>query len=289
MYVIAGVTGNTGSVVADALLAKGKKVRVIVRDAKKGDAWKQKGAEVAIVPTFDDAKSLSAALTGAQAAYLLSPPDLASNAFLAERKKTVDAIADAIDAAGVPHVVFLSSIGAQHETGTGIIQSVAYAERRLAKTKAKLTFVRAAAFLENFAAVLPAAKNGVFPSFLPADLVQAAVATQDIGATAANALLEGPPSAKIDVIELAGPRDVSANDLAKILAGIVGKPVTVQVGPTSAVVPTYTGYGISADVAALFQGMYEGMIAGKVAFEGKGARLVRGSTDADTLFRKLLG
>lgn len=37
MFVISGVSGNTGSIVADALLEQGKKVRVIVRDAKKGE------------------------------------------------------------------------------------------------------------------------------------------------------------------------------------------------------------------------------------------------------------
>lgn len=289
MYVIAGVTGNTGSVAADALLAKGKKIRVIVRDAAKGDAWKEKGAEVALVPTLDDAKALAAALSGAEGAYLLSPPDLGSKSFLAERKKTVDAIAEAIDAARVPHVVFLSSIGAQHEEGVGIIASVSYAERRLARTSAKTTFIRAAAFLENFASVLPAAKNGVLPSFVPADLVQPLVATQDIGQAAANALLEGPPSGKSQIIELAGPRDLTAKDIAAILAKILGRPVEVQVGPTTAVVPTYTGYGISADVADLFRGMYVGMADGTVAFEGKGTRLVRGSTDAETFFRKALG
>jgi hypothetical protein len=36
MFVVTGVTGNTGSVVASTLLAAGKPVRVVVRDAKKG-------------------------------------------------------------------------------------------------------------------------------------------------------------------------------------------------------------------------------------------------------------
>ena len=32
-YVILGATGNTGSIIADTLLSKGKKVRVVGRDA----------------------------------------------------------------------------------------------------------------------------------------------------------------------------------------------------------------------------------------------------------------
>ena len=48
MYVVAGVSGNTGSVVADTLLAQKLPVRVVVRDEAKGAPWKAKGAEVAI-------------------------------------------------------------------------------------------------------------------------------------------------------------------------------------------------------------------------------------------------
>src|SRR5580704_17860644 len=73
MYVITGVSGNTGSHAATALLAAGQPVRVVVRDAKKGEAWKARGAEVAIADV-GDAGALAAALVGAKAAYLLLPP-----------------------------------------------------------------------------------------------------------------------------------------------------------------------------------------------------------------------
>src|SRR3954468_5695495 len=113
MYVIAGVSGNTGSIVASTLLDQGKKVRVIVRDAKKGEPWKARGAEVAVA-TVDDEAALTKALEGATGAYLLSPPDLGAKDFIAERRKTVDTLARAITSSKVQHVVFLSSVGAQH-------------------------------------------------------------------------------------------------------------------------------------------------------------------------------
>ncbi len=288
MFVIAGVSGNTGSIVAEELLARGKKVRVVVRDAKKAQAWRDKGAEIAVA-SLDDAGALAKALAGAEGAYLLSPPDLGASDFLALRKKTASAIAEAVETSRVPHVVFLSSIGAQHQTGNGIIASVAYAERRLAKTDAKLTFVRAGSFLENWAGVLGAAKAGVLPTFVPAALAVPSVAARDIGQTGAAALLEGPPAEKTRILELAGPADYTANDVAAVLAKILGKPVAVQEAPLSAVVPTYTGYGMSANVAELFRGMYEGFIDGTVAWEGGKAQRVRGKTDAETLFRQLLG
>lgn len=288
MFVIAGVSGNTGSIVADALLAAGKQVRVIVRDAQKGEPWKKKGAEVAVA-SLDDAAALSTALAGAEAAYLLSPPDMGATDFLAQRRATVESYAKAIDAAKVPHVVFLSSIGAQHQTGVGIIASVAYAEERLAKTSAKLTFIRPGYFLENWASVLEAAKGGKLPTFVPVDLKYAMVGTKDIGRTAANALLESAPKDKTQVIELAGPRDYDARDIAAILGKILGREVVAEAAPTDAVVPVFTSFGISQNIADLFRQMYVGFLDGTVAFEGGKSRFVRGSTDAEAVLRGLLG
>jgi len=56
MYVVTGATGNTGSVVAEKLLAKGEKVRVIGRDAKRLERFAKKGAE----PFVADATSADA-------------------------------------------------------------------------------------------------------------------------------------------------------------------------------------------------------------------------------------
>src|SRR5437016_5265158 len=72
MYVVAGVSGNTGKVVAETLLSQKKPVRVIVRDAAKGAAWKARGAEVAVAE-LDDVPALTKALAGAEGAYLLLP------------------------------------------------------------------------------------------------------------------------------------------------------------------------------------------------------------------------
>src|SRR5262245_22567326 len=72
MFVVAGVTGHVGSVVAERLLAKGQKVKVIVRDAAKGAAWSKKGAEVA-AGTLEDTAFLTGALRGASGFFALLP------------------------------------------------------------------------------------------------------------------------------------------------------------------------------------------------------------------------
>jgi uncharacterized protein YbjT (DUF2867 family) len=197
-------------------------------------------------------------------------------------------VAGAVRAAAVPHVVFLSSIGAQHADGTGPIRTVHFGEKALADTGAATTFVRAGYFMENWAAVLPAAKgDGVLPSFLPAAHPQPMVATRDIGAISARALLAGGRGRR--VIELAGPVDTSPDDVAAALSRILGRTIAVAEAPLDAVVPVFKGFGVSEDIALLYREMYAGIIGGRVAWEGKGAEAVRGTTHVEEVLRALAG
>lgn len=284
MYAIAGVTGNTGSVAAETLLAQGKAVRVIVRDAAKGEPWKQRGADVAVA-ALDDAAALAKALTGVQGAYLLIPSDLTAADPLANAARFTRAYVDAITAAKVPHVVLLSSVGAQHADGTGPIQSLHHAEAALAATGTALTALRPAYFQENIGASLGSLATGTVYTFLPNELAFPQIATKDIGRAAAAALVEGPPAGTKRVIELAGPSDVSGHDIQAALRRVTGKDVSVVAGPLEAVVPTFTGFGISPAMAALYQEMYAGIISGRVAYEGSATR---GATTFEDTLRTLL-
>jgi nucleoside-diphosphate-sugar epimerase len=57
MYVILGASGNTGSIIADSLLLKGEKVRVVGRDARRLERFARKGAE-AFTADLSDAAAL---------------------------------------------------------------------------------------------------------------------------------------------------------------------------------------------------------------------------------------
>src|SRR6185436_701063 len=111
-FVVAGVSGHTGKVVADSLLAQKKSVKVLVRNSAKGDAWKAKGAEVAVAD-LGDSGALAGALRGAEGAYVLVPPSFTETDYRAYQDRVVASIAGAVEASGVRHVVLLSSIGAQ--------------------------------------------------------------------------------------------------------------------------------------------------------------------------------
>jgi uncharacterized protein YbjT (DUF2867 family) len=285
MYVIAGVSGNTGRVVADTLLQQKQPVRVVVRDAAKGAAWKARGAEVHIAG-LDDVPALTAALKGAKGAYLLLPPQMSSVDARNDNARRTEGYVKAIRASGTPHVVFLSSIAAQQPSGTGPILSVHDAEGALPTSGATLTFVRAAYFQENLAGSLYGLATGSFPTFLTPDRAIAMVATRDIGTTAAKALLEGP--SKQSVIELSGPRDYSQNDIAAVLGRMTGKEIKVAFGPEEAIIPALTGAGFNAHWAGLYKEMIVGLNAGHVAFEGGTARAIRGTTEVETVLRSLI-
>lgn len=285
MFVITGATGHTGSVAAETLLGAGKKVRVVVRDAAKAERLKKRGAEV-FVADLTDQGALARAVHGAEGVYLLSPPDLAAQDFIAERKQLTQRQIETFKAEKVPHVVLLSSIGAQHTSGTGLILSVHNAEQQLRASGLPASFVRAGYFVENWGAVVPTVKSdAVLPSFLPAGASIPMVSTVDIGKTVARALLDGPRGVR--VIELAGPADASANDVAALFSRILAKPVKVAEAPLDAVVPTFTSFGMSSNIAGLFREMYEAAARGKFVPETR--ELVRGTTPLETTLRALLG
>lgn len=286
MFVIAGVTGNTGSVVAETLLARGQKVRVVVRDEAKAEAFRKKGAEVA-VGSIDDAASLRSALSGAKGAYLLLPPDLTHPDPLARAQKFIDAWTVALPGSGVEHVALLSSIGAQHADGNGPIKTLHRAEQALSKLSIPATFVRAGYFVENWASVLgAAAKDGVLPSFERPDIAFPMVATRDIGETAAHALLE--PGKQHRVIHLAGPTDLSPNDVAAIVGKRIGREVRAIHVAGDAITSTLQGFGFSAVTAQWFREMAEGIDRGHVAWEPGNGTLVRGRVSVESVLGPLL-
>jgi uncharacterized protein YbjT (DUF2867 family) len=264
-YLVAGVSGHTGAVVAQSLLDQKQKVRVLVRDAAKGERWKKRGAEVA-VGNVEDAHALAAGLRGVDAAYLLvPPPPTDASGILARSQRIVDAFAQTVSGSHLKHVVFLSSVGAQHKDGTGIVQGLHTAEETLKTLKVPFTFLRPSSFMENWTSLLEPARGGHLPTFLPADFQYPQVATHDIGLLAAALIGEHPKAHR--AVELAGPVEASPKDVAAVLSKLLGSEVTVVANPVSEMAKAMQGFGFSAEMAGLYQGLTEGILSGRVAFE----------------------
>lgn len=284
MYVISGVTGHTGRVAAETLLARGQAVRVVVRDAAKGAEWAARGAEVAVAD-LADAEALARAFAGARGAYVLLPPNPSAPDLFAWQAELLAAFKSAAEASALPHLVFLSSIGAQWPTGTGPIVGVHRGEQLLqGLTGTRATFLRAGYFLENAAASLATLAEGRLVTFFPPDFPLQSTATRDIGELVATLLLEGP-STHGAVVELGSP--VTPNETADAVGRLTGqRPALVDLPPTQQA-EVMRGFGVPPQVAALYQEMTTGFIDGRIAWE-PGRRHVAARTPVEEVLRGLL-
>jgi uncharacterized protein YbjT (DUF2867 family) len=219
-YVILGATGNTGSIVADTLLSKRKKVRVVGRDAGRLQRFVRKGAE-AFTGDVSDAVALTKAFRGAHAAYLLLPPITSRE----DQERESDAIAQAVTESGLPYAVYLSSYGAHVPEGTGPVTGLHSSEQKLnAISGLNVLHLRAAYFMENnLEAISMIQGMGIFGHALLPDLKLPMIATPDVGDYAAQRLLDLDFSGK-QTRELLGERDLSLAEATAVIARGIGKP-----------------------------------------------------------------
>ncbi|MFZ0564514.1 MAG: NmrA family NAD(P)-binding protein [Terriglobales bacterium] len=222
MYVILGASGNTGHIVARNLLAHGRKVRVVGRNAAHLQPLAAAGAEI-FVGDVTDAASLTRSFQQADSAYLMIPPNPASNNVRSYQEKVSDAIALAVKNARLTNVVTLSSIGADKPAGTGPVVGLHNLEQKLNQIEGmNVLHVRAGYFMENTLPQVGAIRmTGSVVGPLRADLKLPMIATRDIGVSAAEALLRLDFRGK-EIRELHGQRDLDYTEAAAIIGKAIG-------------------------------------------------------------------
>jgi uncharacterized protein YbjT (DUF2867 family) len=262
MITVFGASGNTGGAAAATLLGQGKKVRVVGRRAEKLAALVKAGAE-ASVGDIEDAGFVRRALAGAEGAYVLIPPNPTTPDMRAYQRRVVDALTGAIEAAGLRHVVLLSSIGAHHRTGTGPIVAVHEFEQRLRRlAHVDALFLRAGFFMDNVFMSMPTIKaQGIYGG-----AAVPMIASADIGNYAGGRLARLDFSGK-SVVHLLGPAAVSQTELVETLGQAIGKPIRyVQVALEDLAKGMAQG-GLSPSVIEVFMEMYRAAGQGLVAPE----------------------
>jgi len=263
MYVITGATGNTGSVVAEKLLARGEKVCVIGRDAKRLEPLTQKGAKPFVADATDPG-TLAKAFSGAKAVYAMVPPNISSPDVRAYQEHVNDTLVSAIERSGVKYAVVLSSVGADKPDKTGPVVGLHNLEEKLSRiARLNALYLRPGYFMEN---ILPQAgviqSLGIVAGPVRADLPLPMIATRDIGAVAAEALLkldfEGKRSR-----ELQGPRDVTYAETAKIVGATIGKAdLPYKQLPAAQLKPALMQMGMSSNMADLLLEMADALNSG---------------------------
>jgi uncharacterized protein YbjT (DUF2867 family) len=265
MIVVTGATGRTGWRAAEALLAKGEKVRVIGRDAKKLAPLAKLGAEP-FVGNVGNVDSMTNAFDGASAVYLVLPEDISQQDLRAHQECVSACYTAAITKAHVRFVVNLSSIGAQHAQNTGPIVGLHHQEQKLNRVAGlNVLHLRAAYFMENlFMSIAPVRSTGTLPGGLRADAAMPWIATKDIGEYAASRLAARDFSGS-SVQELHGQRDISMREAASIVGNAIGKPNLAYVHvPSTILGQVMVEMGSPKKTAELLIEMWDGANAGLI-------------------------
>ena len=284
MFVVTGITGNVGGEVAHNLLAAGQPVRGVVRETRKGEAWAKRGCDI-VEADINHAAALSAAFKGAAAVFVLVPPNFDPSPDFREARATAAALRSALDASRPGRVVYLSTIGAQ-ATRSNLLTQHSIIEQVLGDLSIPICFLRPAWFMENSSwDVDPAAKNGLFPSFLqPLDKPVPMVATADIGRVAAE-LLQAAWSGR-NVVELEGPHRVTPEQIAATFADLLGRPVRTDAVPRDTWESLFQSQGMKNPTPRIQ--MLDGFNEGWIEFENGEAGSRKGKVELRTVLQRLV-
>lgn len=209
-FLITGATGDVGARVVKRLLEHGERPRIFVRDA--GKARGQFGDCVDIfLGDLADSSSLRAALKGVDAVFLVNiGPEIPVRD---------DAAASAVKAAGVKHLVKLSSldveqglaIGAWHEGGEAAIRS----------SGIPFTFVRPTGFMSNLLAWTTSIKTEGVVRSSTGEGRRAFIHSDDIAAVATKALMTREYEGKL--LPITGPEALSFGEATDKIGAAIGK------------------------------------------------------------------
>lgn len=289
-FTVLGATGNVGKQAANFLLDAGHNVRAVLRnaDSEAALALKKQGATLIVSPFVDgneklgpfyvDEQVITDALTGVDGAYLMIPPNFSSPRPYDQAQEYINILVRAVQRSGVKKIVLLSSIGAHQPEGTGaigLLHQLEVAFTPLAADDLRVVFIRAGYFYTNWFHGLSQAPNGILPFPFEKHIVLNMLSTDDIGEESARHLLDDHTGG-VHVVELAGPKDYTFPEAAKVASSVYGKELNHTVVAPESAVEIYKSFGISQAGAEALRDMVVGYHKGIVAFEHKD-KLTRGS------------
>jgi uncharacterized protein YbjT (DUF2867 family) len=215
MILLTGATGKTGGEVARQLAAAGVPFRALIRNPDKAEALKALGAEL-VVGDLADQAFLPRALSGIEKAFLVMPND--EQQLILENQFT-----DAAAAAGVQHLVYLSSLESVPESKNPITQNHVAAQNHIRESGMTWTIVRPTFFNQNFETYAPRireAKQIVMPvgngTISSTDL-------RDVGEIIREVLTK--PGHENKSYDLTGPELLTFTEIAEKFSKILGTHV----------------------------------------------------------------
>jgi NAD(P)H dehydrogenase (quinone) len=277
MYAVMGITGNVGGAVARSLLARGERVRGIVRNPDKAAEWQKQGVEL-FKADYDDAEALTAAFSGVDGVFVMVPPNFAPSPGFVETRVTLEILHKALSKVRPPKAVYLSSIGAEQTSGLGLITSSHLLEQTMRDLPFPQAFLRAGWFFENSAGDVASAREEGRIQFqlCPLDRKFSLVATADIGNVGAETLTQSWKGTRH--IEVAGPVGTSPLEIAEAFAEVLGHPVEAVAVPRDQWETLWVSQGMPEGRTAPRAEMVDGFNSGWIHFGVTGAEHVDGTT-----------
>lgn len=229
MIVVTAPTGAIGHQVLENVLSSGEPVRVVTRDPSRLSLETRARVEV-VQGTHGDIDVVNRAFEGADSVFWLVPPNPRTDSVEAAYLDFTRPACDAFKSKGVKRVVGVSALGRGTDQGrnAGLVTASLAMDDLIASTGVSYRALTMPSFMDNVLRQVEPIKNrGMFFSPIAGDLKCPTCATRDIAAMAAKLLLDPSWSERADVPVL-GPEDLSCNDMAEIMSGVLGKIVRFQ-------------------------------------------------------------
>lgn len=267
MIVVTTPTGHIGSQVLTHLLGSGgprDDVRVVVRRPESLPPAVRERVDV-VVGTHDDPAVVDHALDGAGTLLWVVPPDPRCESLDVAYSGFSGAVAQALPASPVTHVVGVSALGRGTPVAgrAGLVTASLAMDDLLARTGVAYRALACGSFMDNVLRQLPSVRDGVYSDVLHPDRRWPLVATRDIAAEAARLLTD--PSWTSGSTPLAGPEDLSPSEMAATMTDVLGRPVRYEREPFDVYAPRLSTYGMSP---AFVQGMVDMMRAKDDGLDG---------------------
>jgi uncharacterized protein YbjT (DUF2867 family) len=227
-YLVTGATGEVGSRVVEFLLERGERPRVFVRDAQKARTRFGERVNIAVGDLSDGGSLLAA---------------------------------NVAKAAGVRHLVKLSSMDAKQDVGTGVRH--ARGEAAIRASEITFTFVQPTGFMVNALFWAASIKAGGVVRSATGDGKIPFIHTDDIAGVATEALTSREYDGQS--LPITGPEALSYAEMAAKIGAVIGKPMRFEAIGEEVVRQRTSTDGDSEEMIAAHLSIYRAIHEGRMA------------------------
>ncbi len=215
MILLTGVTGKIGGETAKQLIAKGAKLRALVRDAAKAADLAAAGVEL-VVGDIADTDAVKRALAGVEKAFLLLPNG-------EQQEANEKQFTDLCVAAGIKHLVKMSSMEAVATAKTPIPRAHWAVEEYIRASGLAWTIVKPNFFMQNLLATARSIKELDKFSLPMGGGTTGMADARDIGAVCAEVVTAKGHAGKS--YEITGPEVLSFKQVAERFSGVLDRTI----------------------------------------------------------------